>query len=296
MPELPEVETMRRGILGAVGGKVVLVENIRCPKKPITILPSVVNIRRSIVGSTISAIERIGKRVVVVLQDKDNPSQAANQRKLASKKYLIFEPRMTGLVLVANPPSAEHIRFRMKIGGGDVSEICFWDRRGLGSVQLLDHAKLQDKFGPGKIGADALSITTDNFFHQFHSSRREIKVALLDQKCVAGVGNIYASEMLHAAKINPQQKCSDLKRRQFNRLHHWMLSILNDAIEHEGSTLADGTYRNVLNRDGSYQNSHRVYDRESENCSSCNRSPVIRIVQSQRATFYCKRCQPLKSG
>ena len=75
MPELPEVETMRRGILGAVGGKVVLVENIRCPKKPITILPSVVNIRRSIVGSTISAIERIGKRVVVVLQDKDNPSQ-----------------------------------------------------------------------------------------------------------------------------------------------------------------------------------------------------------------------------
>ena len=281
MPELPEVETMRRGILGAVGGKITLVEKTRCLKKPISITPSITQIRRRIIGKRITNVDRIGKRVVVCV---GGTAEKAND-------FLILEPRMTGLVLVANPPTDEHMRFRMEIAGSDVDEIGFWDRRGLGNVRLLNQTELNEQLGPSKIGPDAIKISAGEFFERFSASGREIKVALLDQKLIAGVGNLYASEMLHLAKIHPQRKCNEIKKPSYTKLHEKMLDILLDAIKHEGSTLSDGTYRNALNKDGSYQNMHQVYDRADEICFTCKKNKVIRIVQAQRATFFCRRCQ-----
>ena len=193
--------------------------------------------------------------------------------------------------MVANPPTDEHMRFRMEVAGSDVDEIGFWDRRGLGNVRLLNQVELDEQLGPDKIGPDAIKITANEFFERFSKSGREIKVALLDQKLIAGVGNLYASEMLHLAKIHPQRKCNEIKKRSYTKLHEKMLAILLDAIKHEGSTLSDGTYRNALNKDGSYQNMHQVYDRADENCFMCKKNKIIRIVQAQRATFFCKKCQ-----
>ena len=183
-------------------------------------------------------MDRLGKRVVVVMENLDR---------------LIFEPRMTGLVLIADPPTVEHLRFRLTLKKSPVKEVLFWDRRGLGNVCLLSDKEYQEKLTSGKLGPDALAITPAEFVETFTKKQREIKVALLDQSAVAGVGNLYASEILHLAGVHPQARCNRLSKKQYQRIHDRMIEVLELAIEHEGSTLSDGTYRNALNDPGGYQ-------------------------------------------
>jgi len=123
------------------------------------------------------------------------------------------------------------------------------------------------------------------------ASRRAIKVALLDQRALAGVGNLYASEILHLCGIHPAHRCDRLTRGDWQAIVATMHDVLATAIRYEGSTLADGTYRNALNQAGGYQNHHRVYDRADEACLRCKAGRVVRIVQAQRSTFYCPTCQ-----
>lgn len=276
MPELPEVETMRRGILGIEGSQIADVERCACKLKRILIRPRIDVFRRRAVGRTVEKVDRIGKRVVVRLDNGD---------------AIIFEPRMTGLVLVADPPNIEHLRFCMRLTSGDVQKVWYWDRRGLGSVCLYSADELDELIHGGTFGPDALSVTAEVLRERFGQSRREVKVALLDQKAVAGIGNLYASEILHLAKIHPQRRCDQLTREQWAAVQKYTVEVLQTAIEHEGSTLSDGTYRNALNKEGGYQNQHRVYDREGELCPTCDEKKIVRIVQCQRSTFFCPRCQ-----
>jgi formamidopyrimidine-DNA glycosylase len=276
MPELPEVETMRRGILGIVGSQIADIAWPRCSKKPIAVRPSKAHFRARAVGQQVTAVDRIGKRVVV---------------RLGSGDAIIFEPRMTGLVLVSDAPTTDHLRFRMDLAGAPVASVWYWDRRGLGNVRLLRPAEQELELGSGKLGPDALATTPQLLRSLLGSSRRAIKVALLDQKQVAGVGNLYASEILHAAGVHPDKRCNLLKPAQWERIHASLIEILETAIRYEGSTLSDGTYRNALNKSGGYQNEHRVYDRAGQPCSRCRDATIVRIVQTQRATFYCPGCQ-----
>jgi formamidopyrimidine-DNA glycosylase len=115
--------------------------------------------------------------------------------------------------------------------------------------------------------------------------------ALLDPRAVAGIGTLSAAEMLCAARTEPRKRCTALKSDDWRRLHDAMRRILEEAVRYEGSTLGDGTYRNALNEAGGYQNHHRVYDRAGEACPTCRKTPVRRIVQAQRSTFYCPSCQ-----
>jgi formamidopyrimidine-DNA glycosylase len=119
-----------------------------------------------------------------------------------------------------------------------------------------------------------------------------VKVALLDQRAVAGIGNLYASEILHAAGIHPARPCRRLTRGQWERIAAAAREVLETAICCEGSTLSDGTYRNALNGEGGYQNHHRVYAKAGVQCSrrGC-RGVIRRIVQAQRSTFFCATCQ-----
>jgi len=197
---------------------------------------------------------------------------------------------MTGLVLVADPPTREHLRFRLDLADGPIPHVWYWDRRGLGSVKLLSGPQLAAQLGESKLGPDALALSCDELRQRLEKSRRAIKVALLDQRAVAGIGNLYASEILHLAGVHPAKRCDLLSRVQWQAVHARMVEILELAIRHEGSTLSDGTYRNALNQSGGYQNHHRVYDRAGEACSSCGGS-IVRMVQAQRATFYCPTCQ-----
>jgi formamidopyrimidine-DNA glycosylase len=276
MPELPEVETMRRGILGIVGSRITDIAWPRCSKKPIAVRPTKARFRARAVGQEIAAVDRIGKRVVV---------------RLGSGDAIIFEPRMTGLVLVSDAPSTEHLRFRMDLAGSPIASVWYWDRRGLGNVRLLRPAEQEHELGSSKLGPDALAITPEILRLHLGASRRDIKVALLDQKQIAGVGNLYASEILHAAGVHPAQRCDLLHRGQWERIHAALVEILETAIRYEGSTLSDGTYRNALNKSGGYQNEHRVYARAGQRCARCRSATIVRIVQAQRATFYCPGCQ-----
>lgn len=276
MPELPEVETMRRGILGAVGGQIAEVVRCPCPRKGIRVEPAWPRLQKALVGRTVLAIDRLGKRVVVRLDNAHS---------------LVFEPRMTGLVLVSDPPSVEHLRFEMRLKGSRLTHVWYWDRRGLGSVRLLPNEQLADELGPDRLGPDALTIGFEEFHERLSRTKRPIKVALLDQRLLAGIGNLYAAEVLHVAAIDPRKPCLRVTREQWRRLHAAVLEVLEEAVRYEGSTLSDGTYRNALNEAGGYQNHHRVYDREDAACPRCRTSKIRRIVQAQRSTFFCDKCQ-----
>ena len=277
MPELPEVETMRRGILGVVGARIEDIERVACRRKPIAIVPRIDHFRRRAVGRRILDVGRVGKRVVVHLDSQD---------------AIVLEPRMTGLVLVADPPTREHLRFRCVLSGKRIKEFLYWDRRGLGSVRLISPPEFEKAFGPAKLGPDALTITAEQCRERLGASKRPVKVALLDQRAVAGIGNLYASEILHLAAIHPAKRCDKITQTQWRSIADATQSVLEEAIRCEGSTLGDGTYRNALNHQGGYQNHHRVYDRAGEDCPLCGPgSHVQRIVQAQRATFFCAACQ-----
>ncbi len=280
MPELPEVETMRRGILAAVGSQITEVSRPRCLKRPIEFQPLFATLCRRVEGTTITNLSRAGKRVVIWLD---------------SGAALVIEPRMSGLVLVKDAPTREHLRLRLKLAGGPphtaIGEIYYWDRRGLGSVRLFSAESFAEHFGPEKLGPDALTISAEEYQARLGHSQREIKVALLDQRVVAGIGNLYAAEILHVAKIHPQRCCNTLSKKHWQALADSTQAVLTEAIRYEGSTLSDGTYRNALNKQGGYQNHHRVYARAEEPCPRCRRSKIERIVQCQRATFFCGRCQ-----
>lgn len=276
MPELPEVETMRRGVAGIAGATIIAAERTPCPKRPIQIKPRIDHLNKRVAGVKIASVDRLGKRVVIRMETGDR---------------IIMEPRMTGLVLISDPPTAEHLRFRLRLKKCKHKELLFWDRRGLGQIALLSDKQYQAKLSDGSLGPDALEISREDFPGRFNKSRREIKVALLEQSRIAGIGNIYASEILHLAHVHPQARCDRLSAKQWDRIFEHTVEVLETAIRHEGSTLSDGTYRNALNDEGSYQNEHRVYDRAEEKCPSCGKGKIVRIVQAQRSTFYCKACQ-----
>jgi formamidopyrimidine-DNA glycosylase len=280
VPELPEVETMRRGIAGIVGSRVAGAGRVRCLRRPILIEPDGRTLARRLTGRRIDEVGRVGKRVVLRLDSGDR---------------LVFEPRMTGLVLVADPPTQEHLRFRLDLAGGPIAHVWYWDRRGLGSVRLFSEKQFAERLGDGSLGPDALALSADDLRQRLATSRRAIKVALLDQRAVAGIGNLYASEILHLAGVHPARRCDLLTAAQWQAVQARMVEVLELAIRHEGSTLSDGTYRNALNQAGGYQNHHRVYDRAGELCASCGRAAIVRIVQAQRATFFCPTCQ-IKRG
>jgi formamidopyrimidine-DNA glycosylase len=134
-------------------------------------------------------------------------------------------------------------------------------------------------------------MTAEMYREQLGDSARAIKVALLDQKAVAGIGNLYASEILHLAGIHPGASCRTLAPRHWRAIADAALVVLETAIRYEGSTLSDGTYRNALNKEGGYQNEHRVYAKAGERCPGCERGTIERTVQAQRSTFFCPRCQ-----
>jgi formamidopyrimidine-DNA glycosylase len=297
MPELPEVETMRRGIAPVAGCQIVHIERARCRLRPILVTPSLSAIRRRAAGATILAVDRVGKRVVLLLNTGDR---------------IVMEPRMTGLVLLAEPPDRAHLRLRIQLapprgvaesatvdarrsaaalGLEAPRELLFWDRRGLGLVRLCTPAEFEERYGPGKMGPDALAMSVEQLKGRLGRSRRPIKVALLDQQAVAGIGNLYASEILHLARVHPATPCDQIAPGQWRRIHQATLAVLEEAIRYEGSTLSDGTYRNAQNQNGSYQNHHRVYDRAGELCTRCRKTTIERVVQAQRSTFFCPRCQ-----
>jgi formamidopyrimidine-DNA glycosylase len=275
MPELPEVETMRRGIAVAAGATIAKIIRPPSALHPIMIEPALGAFRRRAVGCRIEHVGRLGKRILLELDSGDR---------------IVMEPRMTGLIFLADPPDRKHLRLIIELAG-PAEQILFWDQRGLGVVRLVSPPEFEAIYGPAKIGPDALKISAAELRRRLGRSGRAIKVALLDQKAVAGVGNLYASEILHRAGIHPARACRRLRKVQWQRVHAEMLCVLRDAIRHQGSTLRDGTYRIARDVPGNFQVNLRVYQRHGQTCTGCGKARIVRIVQAQRSTFYCPACQ-----
>jgi len=270
---------MVRGIRDQVtGSRLVGFARCRCDCKPMSVQPTVAHISRRVRGQTVQQVSRVAKRIVFAFADEQR---------------LVIEPRMTGLMLLSDPPDRQHLRLEWKFQKQKTRfSVWFWDQRGLGTARLYTLSEFQEQLGPRVLGPDALEMPAQQWSARCGQTRRAIKVALLDQRLVAGIGNLYASEILHRAGIHPSTPAELLDTMQTRRLMQATRAVLKRAIRHEGSTLSDGTYRNALNQSGRYQNAHRVYARQGEICRSCKGATVIRIVQSQRSTFFCPQCQP----
>jgi formamidopyrimidine-DNA glycosylase len=279
MPELPEVETMLRGISPIVGSRIIDVVRPRSRLQSINVVPRLDAFRRRIKNCAILAAGRLGKRIVLELDSNDR---------------LVLEPRMSGLILLRHPPNETHLRLVFHLEGGRVDRFLFWDQRGLGVARLLSPREYAEQLGPDRIGPDALSIPADVLRERFAASRRPVKVALMDQQLLAGVGNLYASEILHRCGIHPARSCRQLRPKDWQAIHAAMQDVLREAIRHQGSTLRDGTYRiarNDISEPGNFQIRHRVYQRHGESCLQCGKAEIVRIVQAQRSTFFCPKCQ-----
>lgn len=264
---------MRRGIASVVGSTIRDCRRPRSRLQSIEFTPTVPLIRRRIVGCRILSIGRVGKRIVLELDSGDR---------------LVIEPRMSGSVILANPRDREHLRLILDLSD-PAGQLLFWDQRGLGVVRLVSPDEFQARYGPAKIGPDALDISAAELRKRFEKSGRAIKVALLDQKAVAGIGNIYASEALHLAGIHPGTPCNRLMPQHWKRLHSAIRRVLREALLHQGSTLADQVYTAPDGQPGKYP--FRVYQRHGGQCQRCPEAEIQRIVQAQRSTFFCPVCQ-----
>jgi formamidopyrimidine-DNA glycosylase len=279
MPELPEVETMRRQLTPIVGSEILEVCRPRWRLRPIGMRPAFVHLRKILRNSRVAEITRLGKRIVL-WTEKGSCSWA-----------LVIEPRMTGCVTLSLPPDDAHTRLVLRLNNEAYPVVYFWDSRGLGQLQLLnreDYSELAQSLGP-----DALEVSADYLRQRLGRSGRPIKLALMDQQVLAGIGNLYASEILLAAKIHPASRCRNLSDAHWRALVRAIGQVLQRAIEAQGSTLADETYRNPRGQPGTFQFQHYVYQKDGHKCRRCNKAVIMRIRLGGRSTFFCPVCQPI---
>jgi len=271
---------MCRGLAPIQGRRIVSAMLPRGRVRPLAVRPTARVLCRRLAGRAIAGVHRRGKRVVIELA-----ASAGRPR-----EWLVIEPRMTGLMLVVDPPTTEHVRLVVSLAGRSPRQFLFWDRRGLGTIRLVDDRGLEAACGGAKLGPDGLVVEGDDLRRVLGSSRRAVKAALLDQRAVAGIGNIYAAEILFRVGIDPRARCRRLRQDDWQRIALETRRVLAEAVRLEGSSIGDETYRTADSRPGRAQLRHRVYGREGQPCRRC-RTPIVRIVLAQRATFFCPACQ-----
>jgi len=272
MPELPEVETIRRGLNGKVKGRRIKDITISLPKvvRRHASKKEVINRTR---GKMVVNVGRRGKALLFILNSSD---------------VLVFRLGMTGQMLWSHHqfPLNEDKHTHVIIDFGKGERILFRDIRKFGEVFLAKEEDLEEKLNMGVEPLDRRFTT--RILQQITSSPVKIKRLLMDQKKIAGIGNIYSDEILFEAGIHPLKPASLIKDRELKMLHRAIVSILKEAIACKGDTIAQ--YRNAFGESGYYQNFHRVYQREGENCHRCN-TPIKRIKLSGRSCYFCSSCQ-----
>jgi formamidopyrimidine-DNA glycosylase len=277
MPELPEVETVRRGLARfAVGRRVERVEIGRLRTVRRTSAAAVI---AGLTDATIVAANRRGKYLLAPLDTGDE---------------LMIHLRMSGQLLVANGgvPRPPHTHVVMHLDDGN--ELLFVDPRTFGEVVVFDPTNVAVELPElALLGIDPVAdgLTLPQLRHLVRSRNRGLKQLLLDQRLIAGIGNIYADEILHASRLRPDRISSSLTPRSEAMLHGAIHTVLTAAIVSGGSTLRDNQYVDLFGDGGSYQEDHRVYGRAGERCLTCGRGWVRRIVVGQRSTPFCPICQ-----
>src|SRR5215472_3668789 len=281
MPELPEVETVARGVHARVSGDRIVDAWFASHREPLK--TPAARQARGLAGRVILAVHRTGKHIVCELSAAGAPIARPESGSPAAQ--WIVHLGMTGRLLVTTPeaPVAPHTHARLSLASG--RELRFVDPRRFGRLEFLDLARGTGFAGPG---AEPLTIGAAEFARLFHGRKLAIKAALLNQKLLAGVGNIYADESLFRAGIRPRRGAGRLTRAQLEKLRTALREVLEHAIRLGGSSVSD--YVDAEGAPGFFQLEHCVYQRTGQPCRTC-RTPIQRIVLGGRSTHYCPRCQ-----
>ncbi len=282
MPELPEVETVANGVNERVQGQ--RIESVWLSSKPQTFKTPAVQMSEQLSGRYIERVRRMGKHIVFdLLRARGKP---------VGDIQWIVHLGMTGQLLICAPdvPHAPHTHAILSLSSGQ--ELRFVDPRRFGRLTIhpitkgaADQISSRGFQGPGR---EPLSISVQDFIALFRGRRLTIKSALLNQKLLHGVGNIYADESLFRAGIRPKRMAGRLRRVELERLHASVQSVLREAIALGGSSVSD--YVDADGVRGFFQFEHKVYMRTGQPCLVCG-SPIRRIVLGGRSSHYCPVCQ-----
>jgi formamidopyrimidine-DNA glycosylase len=290
VPELPEVETIARGLASRVTGDVI--ESVWLGSKPEPLKSAASEIVATLESKRIAGVRRVGKHIVFDLGNGERASSPV--RKKSSRKSSKAEPSaissvtaqwivhlgMTGRMLVCKSDDAleKHTHAVARLASG--RELRFVDPRRFGRLSVTQ--------GFAAAGSEPLEVEFDRFVELFRGRKTPIKSALLNQKLLSGVGNIYADESLFRAGIRPRRRAASLTRKELSRLYATVQEVLREAIAAGGSSISN--YVDADGEEGFFQLQHRVYGRENEPCLVCE-TPIKRIVIAGRSSHYCQKCQ-----
>ena len=292
MPELPEVETIARGLDRQLKGDVIA--SVWLGSKPEPLKSSAIEIVETLQSKRIVRVRRVGKHIVFDLEKtvagggvtpaKSDVSRAGRAKSMPlddrSRSQWIVHLGMTGRMLVCDPdeeiPRHTHAIARLASGW----ELRFVDPRRFGRLSVTD--------GFEAPGSEPLDVVLERFVNLFRGRKTPIKSALLNQKLLSGVGNIYADESLFRAGIRPRRRASALSKESLRRLYLALQEVLKEAIALGGSSVSD--YVDSSGDQGFFQLEHRVYGREYAPCLVCQ-TPIKRLVIGGRTSHYCPRCQ-----
>lgn len=231
-------------------------------------------------GASITTVQRRGKSVVLgCLREHET-------------RYLLAELGMTGLLLFRLPDASyqKHTHLILSLDGGLEPELRYWNPRRFGRLYLFDRTGLE-RFLAKRFGCDPLSVSWEQFQQLVKGRRGRLKALLMQQQKIAGIGNIYANEILYRARLHPYRTASRLKTQTIRRLYDVMREVLLDAIRDGGSSVRD--FLAPDGTEGQYQERHLVYDKAGDPCpAKCGKT--IRRLVGERSSFYCPTCQRRK--
>ncbi len=274
MPELPEVETVARGLQSALPGRRIV--SVRLGKTDFIDDPAA--LERDLPGSRIEAVRRHGKFMLIELMPRDTKG---------GRFSLQVHLGMTGRMVVCAPeePIPPHTHVFMALDNG--REVRYTDPRRFGFMRIVTDGAREDLLA--RVGLEPLDAAENEFQAKIGSRRARIKALLLDQHVLGGMGNIYTDESLWRARINPKRLGVNLRSREIHRLYQSMRRVLTEAIDSRGSSISD--FVDSYGLPGDFQRRHRVYDREGKKCFRCG-TPIRRAIVAGRSSYYCPHCQP----
>jgi formamidopyrimidine-DNA glycosylase len=273
MPELPEVETVARGLREALPGRRFL--SVRLGKTDFIDDPGALEMH--LPGATVVRIRRLGKNLVV---DMESGSPDAGSKGLS----LLIHLGMTGQIAITVPEAPVLKHTHVFLGLDDGRELRYTDVRRFGRMAVLLNGEKELE----ELGIEPLEISVEEFRARVQARNSNIKALLLDQGVVRGMGNIYTDESLWRAKIHPRKLGSKLKDAELKALHRAMQAILKEAIRLKGSSVSD--YVDTQGQKGNFQLRHRVYQRDGEKCARCG-SVIRRAIVAGRSSHFCPTCQ-----
>jgi formamidopyrimidine-DNA glycosylase len=286
MPELPEVETVARGLRQVILGRRIL--SVTLGKTDFIDDP--VALEQNLPGRLIQAVERYGKFMLLRLSAPAGTNGTSPESD-AGPASLLVHLGMTGQMAPrpAAQPREKHTHVSMLLDDG--RELRYTDARRFGRIAYLTESPLIKELM--RFGADPLEVAVEEFANRIRTRRARIKALLLDQSVLRGVGNIYADESLWRAKIHPARLGTKLTREQAKTLRRVLQDILRKAIRMRGSSISD--FLDAAGEPGEYQRHHRAYGREGKRCYRC-KTVIRRAIVAGRSSYFCPKCQPAPRG